>query len=103
MVKSNWYKAIKLYKLVQKNYNGSTSIVVEDVLGNIVESLYNLVLIRRDNYTSLLIYLEVSKYRTEVLEELGFNIVGSELWNKYINKLDNHSLTSRDIYRKFEE
>ena len=60
MVKTKRYCAMKLYELARKNYNGSTHVVVDDVVGNILEALYNVLLITGDDFQSLPKYLEAS-------------------------------------------
>ena len=53
MLKTKRYCAIKLLDLVRKMCNGSTCVIVDDVIGNLIESLCNVVLIRGDDFKSL--------------------------------------------------
>ena len=39
MMKKKRYDAIKLYKLVKKNWNGLTVVVADDVIGNLIEGM----------------------------------------------------------------
>ena len=41
MVKSQQYDAIKLYQLVKQISNGSTVVVVDDVMGKLIEAMFN--------------------------------------------------------------
>ena len=55
------YNVIVLHKLVKKIYNSSASIIVDYVLGNILEALRNFLLIKGNKYPSLAKYLEAAK------------------------------------------
>ena len=44
------YNSLKLNKLISKIFNGSDSVIVEDVAGNILEDLHNLSLIRGEEH-----------------------------------------------------
>ena len=57
MVKAKRYCSMKLLDLVKKICNGSTYVIVDDVVGNLIESLYNVMLIRGDDFNSLPRYL----------------------------------------------
>ena len=46
MTKNNWHCTIVLCGLVKNNCNGSTSVVIDNVLGNLIEVLLNDALIR---------------------------------------------------------
>ena len=63
---------MKLHQLVRKNCNGSTYMVVDDVIGNFLEVMYNVLLIRGDNFKSLPKYLEVAnlKFFNNMIGEL---------------------------------
>lgn len=53
---------MKLYHQVKKNYNSSNIVVVDNVMENLVESFYNIVLIKGNDFISLLEYLKASEY-----------------------------------------
>ena len=53
---------MKLYHQVKKNYNSSNIVVVDNVMENLVESSYNIVLIKGNDFISLLEYLKVLEY-----------------------------------------
>ena len=46
MLKKNTLCAIKLQNVLRNDWNGSTVVVVEDIIGNLIEALFNFVLIR---------------------------------------------------------
>ena len=52
MITSNLNNTIALCQLVKKTCNGLTCVVVDDALGNVVESLHNFILIRGEEYLS---------------------------------------------------
>ena len=61
IIKNEGYNVMTLHKLVKKICNGSSAVMVNDVLGNILESMYNCMLIRGDDYPTLAKYLEATK------------------------------------------
>ena len=66
---------MKFYQLVKKNYNRSTNIIINNMIGNLLEILHSIVLIRGNNYLSLPKYLEVSKYQYGFLEEAHLELL----------------------------
>ena len=60
MMKDNLFNTITLHKLVQKICNGSTCIIVEDVIGNTMECMYAVMLLKGDDFDSLLMHLEAA-------------------------------------------
>lgn len=89
IVVSNRYYIMRLHSLVKKNCNGSTNVVVDDIIGNLVESLYGIILMRGDDYTSFSKYLEALIHKYQVLSEAHFNIAILELRDTYLLELDN--------------
>ena len=63
-----------LCKLIKKICNGSTSVVVEYVLGNLVEDFHRFTLILGDEYDTLHKYMEASQHEFEVLKMAGFDV-----------------------------
>ena len=61
MIVSHRYDMIVLYQLIRKIYNGLTSIVVDNMLGNIIESLYSFMLEHGDDYSLLTKYMKASE------------------------------------------
>ena len=60
-----------------------------DKVRSLIEALYDLILIRREDYDSLLKYLEAFEYRFKVLEAIKFAIVTKKLCNGCIGELKN--------------
>ena len=89
MVKSKRYCAMKLLNLVKKIYNGSTYVIVGDAVGNLIESLYNVMLIRGDDFKSLPKCLEASEHRHSALVGAGFDIVNPKFRDSYMEELVN--------------
>ena len=74
--------------------------VIRDILGNWLESLYLVLLIRGNDYNSLSKYLEVSKYRFEVLKEAKFDVASKDLHDRYMEELDNQGQLLSNLYLK---
>ena len=79
---------MKLYSLVKKNCNGLTYIVLDNVVINLLELVYNVLLIYRDDYSFLPRYLEATKYCYKILEEAGFEIANPKFHNTFIEELE---------------
>ena len=62
---------------------------MEDVIGNLIEALYSMFLIRGDDYSGLSKNLEASNHRCAVLLEALFDITNDRLRDAYIDKLSN--------------
>ena len=54
---------MKLHMLTRKNCNGSVCVVVEDVIVTMLESIFSMMMIRRDDYDSLPKHLEATENR----------------------------------------
>ena len=81
----SWWE-LKKAELVKKNCNGSASVVANDVIGNLMESLYNYMLIKGDDYQTLPKYLEATEHRYEVLKETGFSLASESLRDAYMEE-----------------
>ena len=86
MIKTKRYCAMQLLGLVRKICNGSTYVVVDDVVGSLIESLHNALLIRGDDFNSLPKYLEVSEHRYAVLDGAGFEIANAKFRDSYMEE-----------------
>ena len=71
MCKTKRHCAMNLYAMVKKTCNGSTYVVVDDVVGKMLEYLHNVFLIRCNDCITLLKYHEAAQHRFKVLEEAG--------------------------------
>ena len=89
---------IVLCRLVKKIYNGSSYVVVNNVLGNVLEAMHNFMLIKGDKYLSMLKYLEAVKQRFNILKELGFNIASEGLRDVCIAEIKSRGNMSSDLY-----
>ena len=98
MHKSKRYCAMKLLGLIKKICNGSTRVVVDDVVGNLLESLFNAVWIRGDDFPSLPKYIEALDHRYSVLEEVGFNVTNKRFRDILMNELLDRRQQNIQIY-----
>ena len=69
------------------------------MISNLVESIYNFILVRGEEYNSLPKYLEAFDYKTEVLAGTRFNLANDQLRDLYMNKLVNHRQTDSITYK----
>ena len=91
-----------LYALIKRIYNGLISIIVEDVLGNMLEALYNFVLIQGEEYDSLAKYLEVSNHQFTLLKQTGFKMATESLRDKYMKELMKRRQEKSEVYRRLQ-
>ena len=87
MVQKNRFDTIKLYQLICKNCNRFTTVVVDDVMGNLVERLHNFMLYWGEEYDSLSKYLKASENKFEILDKVEFYLVNNRLRDRYMVKL----------------
>jgi len=66
MVKDRMHCSLKVCGLARKISNGSTNVVVEDVIGSMVESACSMMIIRGDEHESLPKHLEATEHRHQV-------------------------------------
>ena len=97
------YNAITLYKSVKKLCNRSATVMTDDVLGNMVEVVYNLLLIKGDEYQTLSKYLEATKQCLEVLKGSGFNMATNTLRDLYMGELASRNQDSTALYRSLNQ
>ena len=98
IVQEDGYGMIVLYKLVKKICNGSSYIVVNNMLGNVLEAMYNFIFIKDDKYLLLVKYLEIAKQQFDVLKESGFNMASKELRDAYIAEIKSCRNITSDLY-----
>ena len=67
----------------------STCIVVDNVVGNALESMHNTLLIQGDDYQSLPKHIEALKHRHEALEDTGFEVSSTKFRDAYTEELVN--------------
>lgn len=63
MLNSNRFDAIKLYQIICKSCNGSTLVIVEDILGNLIEGIYNYFLMSGENHEMILKYHKATEHQ----------------------------------------
>ena len=63
--------------------------IVDDVLGSLIESLFNVMLIRCDDFKSLPKHLEASEHRHDVLDHVVFEIASPKLRDSHMEELAN--------------
>ena len=88
-MKDNLFSAITLYKLIHKICNGSTFVVVEDVIGNAVESLYSVILLKGEDFLSLPKYLEATTQKYKCFEQVGCKFATERIRDAYLEELLN--------------
>ena len=89
MVKSKRHCVMKLLGLVRKICNVSACVIVDDVLGSLIESLFNVLMIRGDDFKSLPKNLEASEHRHDVLDDAGFAIASPKFRDSHMEELVN--------------
>ena len=102
MVSKNWHYAMVLHQLIKRICNGSTSVVVEDFLGNIIEALCNFTLIQGDEYDTLPNHIEAYQNRFKVLKMAGFDMATLELRDIYVDELRSRKRDSSELYEKIK-
>ena len=87
MIKDNLFNTITLHKLVLKICNRSTFVVVEDVIGNALESIYLVMLLKGENFPSLSKYLEATIQRYKCFEQAGCEFATDQIRDTYLEAL----------------
>ena len=99
MVETDQCDVIILRNLIQKVCSGSAAVVVDDVLGTILEALCNFLLNHGDDHDSLPKYLEASDHKFEVLQSTGFSFTTSEIRDNYLVGLRNRRQENSTVYQ----
>ena len=76
-----------LCNLIRKVYSGSILVAVDDIVGKILEALYNFLLNCREDYVSLPKYMELSDHKFKVLKATGFAFAATKIRDSYITEL----------------
>ena len=69
------------------NFNGSTVLVVEDFIGNLIEAPFNVALIRDNESESLPKNLQERNHNFEILSVGRFDVAGIKLRYMHVNEL----------------
>ena len=91
-----------LCQLIKRICNGSTSVVVEDGIVNLVEALCSFTLIRGDEYDAFPKHMEASQHRFEVLKMVGFDMATSALRHSYMDELRSRKQEGSDLCEKLK-
>jgi len=94
------YNSMMLYRFIQRICNGSTSVIGEDVIGNMMESLYNFLMVRGEDYESVPKYFEVVNHRYTILKESGFDLATDSLRDTLIVELSNRGQSESHFYKR---
>ena len=80
---------MKLFQLAKNNYNGSTVVVVDHLIGKLIEGLFDFVLIRGEEFELFPKHLKDYEHRHEVLSGEVFSMTNSNLRDLCIAELSN--------------
>ena len=103
MVEDGGCNVVILHKLVRKICNGSAAVMVDDVLGNMLEAMCNYMHIRGDDFPILSKYLESTKQRIEVLKESGFDIASAGIRDLCMKELESREQDSTVLHRTLHQ
>ena len=87
IVEDDMHNVTILHNLIRKVCSGSTSVVVDDVVGTVLKVLCNFLLNHEDNNDSLPKYMESSDYKFEVLKAAGFSFTTTTIRDSYNTEL----------------
>ena len=87
IVEDDMHNVTILHNLIRKVCSGSTSVVVDDVVGTVLEKLCNFLLNRGNDHDSLPKYIELSDHKFEILKAAGFAFAATTISNIHITKL----------------
>ena len=87
IVRTCKYDVMKLCSLIKKIYNGSTTVLVDDMLDNAVEALCSYLHLRGDEYYSFSKYIESSEQSHNLIKEAGASFVNDKIRDRHIIEL----------------
>ena len=73
--------------MIKKIYNGSTTTLVDDALGNAAEALCSYSHLRGDDYANLSKHMEASEQRFNVMKEVGVSFVNVKMRDGHVEEL----------------
>ena len=97
MVKRNRFHAMKLHKLIKKITNGSAAVAVEDVIGNVIKTMFNFMFIRTEEHEALPKYLQAFEHRFEILTSARFNLVDKRLRDMCMDELQSCGQSGTEV------
>ena len=80
MIKRHKHGAMKLYSLIKKTCNGSTTVLADD-------ALCSCLFLRGDEYDSLSKHTEASEQRRNVMQEAGASFANDKMLVGYVAEL----------------
>ena len=80
---------MKLHQMIRKNCNGSSHVVVDNVIGTMLESTCSMKMIRVDEHDALLKCLEATENRYQVAKESNLDMVNERLRDARMEELEN--------------
>ena len=89
---------MKLLILIKKICNGSTYAVNEDIVGKFLELLYSALLVRGNDFSSLLKYIEASEHRYCILEEARFGVANPKFRDAQMKELEDYRQYTSKLY-----
>ena len=89
-MKDNLFNTITLHKLIRKICNGSTYVVVEDVIRNAMECMHVVMLLKGDDFDSLPKYLEAAQQKYKCFEQTECEFATEQIRDKYLEELLKH-------------
>ena len=99
MYKTKRFCAIKLHDIVKNVCNSSTHVVVDDVVGNMLESLNNVCIIRGNDFRLLPKCLDSTQHRFEVLEEAVFDMASPKFRDECMDEFDNRGQSKCKVHQ----
>ena len=84
--------------MIKKVWSGSTSVIVDDIVDNILEALFNYLCNQDEDHKSLLKFMESSDHKFEVLKVIGFTFTIEEICESYLMELRNQKQENSVVY-----
>jgi len=79
IIEDNQHDVTVLCNLIRKVCSGSISVIIDDIIGTILEALYNYLLNRAKDHELLPKYLEASDHKFEILKSTRFTFATPEI------------------------
>ena len=86
MISNNLFSTITLFKLVRKICNESTFVLVEDVIGNAVEAMHSVMILRGEDYPYLPKYLEAATQKHKCFLQARCRFATEQLRDAYLEE-----------------
>lgn len=93
----------ELYRILSVITNGTTSATTEDVMSTLVDSVYNWMYIKGDDYADLSEYMVAFENKYDAAKRAGFGIASPDLRDLYITELTNRGEATGALCVALEE